>query len=289
MMTASKSKALLPLRRRYQHSAKMDQTNFAFGDDPWGPLTIYDRDYTGRDLFPPGGMSAEPICRDTHMQRLIDLNKLPGVSRSLRPEDLDPALPPQTHQGSSSELQERRRLQRRTNFKFGNDPPSHITSYTEFAQIMEKPHAQKPCSPPLNAEIVPIPLKKGKNTRSTLRTDHNYFGPVVNENVYKGRYGDLQEVKNVNTFDSVNYTLLGKHRAMLTRSMVDYLNPKERVRGNPKLLRPQSVNPAVKMDSVWHSVNFDEFITPLTEKQDKFKWHPLPKNVRREKLPPVGR
>ena len=83
-----------------------------------------------------------------------DLNKLPGVSRSLRPEDLDPAIPPQIHQGSSSDLQERRRLQRRTNFKFGNDPPSHITSYTEFAQIMEKPQPQKPCSPPLNAEVI---------------------------------------------------------------------------------------------------------------------------------------
>ena len=75
MMEATKSSAAKlafpPIKRRYLHSAQMVKTNLAFGDDRWGPLTTYDKDYTAKMPMPPDGMREEPSCRDSHMQRIL--------------------------------------------------------------------------------------------------------------------------------------------------------------------------------------------------------------------------
>ena len=99
-------------------------------------------------------------------------------------------------------------------------------------------------------QVVPRSLAPNRNL-STVQNDYNSFGVPVSEDVYKNRIGSLSSIKKTIERDAVGESIFGGKRKLLTRSMIDYRHPLDRLSGNVKILMDQSITPFVRIDSVW--------------------------------------
>ncbi|CAH1795839.1 unnamed protein product [Owenia fusiformis] len=145
------------------------------------------------------------------------------------------------------------------NIIWGDDIPERRTSYNihHCDPAIQSGIRSSRAPPPLGAEILPPQNSHptGHVAHCTMRAEYPYLGHEVSQQIFTDRRKDLQLIKKVQTTDSVHASQQGAKRKMMSRVMIDYTVPADRVKGdNIKAKMVQTISPYVREDSIWNSI-----------------------------------